>query len=80
VYTGKEARSHRRRPVVSFEEEKMKTASEISGIKRKEITLPVYWVPGHSHIILAITNTFEAHRPTQNNVIYKERHKINESS
>lgn len=69
--------------MVSFKEEWMKVVKEISGtreIKREEITLPVYWVPGHSHIIVAITNTFEAHRPMQNNVIYKERHKMNEGA
>lgn len=69
--------------MVSFKEEKIKAATEISGIReimREEITLPVYWVPGRSHVIVVITNTFEAHRPTQNNVIYKERHKMNEGS
>lgn len=61
----------------------MQAARRISGIreiKREEITLPGSWVPGHSHIIVATTNTFEAHRPTQNNVTYKERRKMNEGS
>lgn len=45
--------------------------------EREEITLPGCWVPGHSHIIVAITNIFETHKPMQNNVIYKERCKMN---
>lgn len=44
---------------------------------REEILLPDYWVHGQSHIIVVITNTFEAHRPVQNNVINKGRHKAN---
>lgn len=44
---------------------------------REEILLPDFWGHGQSHIIEVITNTFEAHRPVQNNAINKGRHKAN---